>query len=205
MSIQSLIPVELADVGGAFIPCPKTAAWLRDTFLVQDSPLYNVEHDHLNSAQIGVLWTNVPNARHMRTIVATAELALPPHSLGKWAKARWAYQTEQWFHPIEADFIITLYAPYFAGASEIEQFAVCDHELYHCGQQRDIFGLPKFKKKTGKPVFGLRGHDVEEFVGIMRRYGPSGAARESRAFVDAALRKPEIGNAQIAGMCGTCR
>lgn len=204
-SLASLIPVALAEPGGQFIPCQKTLEWIRETFLNQDSPLYNVEHDHLNSAAIGVLWTNAPNSRHMRTIVATAELAKPPSSLSKWAKARYEYQTEQWFHPLSLDFIITLYAPYFAGATEVEQCAVAEHELYHCGQKKDLFGLPMFSKKSGKPTYGIRGHDVEEFVGIMRRYGPSGGAGDSRAFIEAALKEPEIGYAQISGMCGTCK
>lgn len=136
----------------------------------------------------------------MRPIVATAELCIPPGSLNKWAKARWWSQIEEWFGTTALDFIITFFAPYFAGASEIEHLAVPDHELYHCAQKRDAFGLPMFKKKTGKPVFGLRGHDEEEFLGIYRRYGP-----RSKALVDALQSKPEIGAAQIAGMCGTCR
>lgn len=203
--LSTLIPIELAEPGGQFIPCPKTLEWVRGTFLDPDSPLYNVEHDHLNSAEIGVLWTNAPNSRHMREIVGTAELAKPPSSLSKWAKARFEFQKEQWFHPLNVDFIITLYAPYFAGAAEIEQYAICEHELYHCGQKRDMFGLPKFGQKSGKPIFGIRGHDVEEFVGIMRRYGPAGSAGDSKAFIEAASKEPEIGYAQIAGMCGTCR
>ena len=207
ISLSSLIPAELSEPGGQFIPCPKTLKWLQETFLTPDSPFYNVEHDHLNSANLGVLWTNVPNERHMRRIVATAELAKPPTSLGKWAKARHEQQVEEWFHPPTAglDFIITLYAPYFAGAAPIEQLATCDHELYHCGQKKDIFGLPLFSKKSGRPILGLRGHDVEEFVGIYRRYGYQAGAGESIALVETARGKPEISPARISGMCGTCR
>lgn len=203
--LSNLIPVELAEPGDKFIPCPKTLTWLRETFLHPDSALYNVEHDHLNSAEIGVLWTNAPNTRHMCTIVASAELAKPPTSLGKWAKAKWLYQLEQWFGTTALDFIITFFAPFFVGTDEIQHFAVPDHELYHCGQQRDSFGLPKFSKKTGKPIFGLRGHDFEDFTGIYRRYGLQAGAGESAALLDLAGREPEIGMAQIAGMCGTCR
>lgn len=205
VGLVSLIPVELAQPGDKFIACQKTLAWIRATFLDPDSPLYNVEHDHLNSAEIGVLWTNVPNARHMRSIVATAELCQPPTSLNKWGKARWWSQIEQWFGTTALDFMVTFYAPYLAGAPEIEHYAVPDHELYHCGQKRDAFDLPMFKKTTGKPVFGLRGHDVEEFVGIYRRYGYTAGAGDSVALIEAARQKPEIGMAQIAGMCGTCR
>ncbi len=201
--LLSLIPDELAELGDRFIPCHKTLEWLRETFLSQDSPLYNVEHDHLNSANIGVLWTNVANSRHMRTTVATAELCMPPGSLNKWGKARWWSQVEQWFGTTDLDFIITFFAPYFVGAPEIEHYAVPDHELYHCGQKRDVFGLPMFKRTTGKPVFGLRGHDEEQFVGIYRRYGFQAVA--SPALIEAGRSTPEIGPAQIAGMCGTCK
>jgi hypothetical protein len=204
-SLISLIPIELRELGDKFIPCAKTLEWLRTTFLDSKSPLYNVEHDHLNSAEMGVLWTNVPNSRHMRNIVATAELCMPPGSLNKWGKARWWAQIETWFGTTALDFILTFFAPYFVIAPVIEHLAVPDHELYHCGQKKDSFGLPMFRRTTGKPVFGLRGHDVEEFVGIYRRYGYTAGAGDSVALIEAANKSAEIGVAQIAGMCGTCR
>lgn len=204
-SLKSLIPVELAESGGSFVPCPKTLEWLRGTFLNEDSPLYNVEHDHLNSAAIGVLWTNAHNSRHGKQIVGTAEIAKPPASLSKWAKARWEHQMAQWFGDAALDFVITLYAPYFAGVDELEQYSGAEHELYHCGQALDQFGLPKFSRTTGKPVFAIRGHDVEEFVGIMKRYGATAGAGESLAFAIASRITPEITRKDFAGMCGTCK
>jgi hypothetical protein len=201
--LLSLIPVELAEPGDRFIPCPRTLEWLRETFLNQDSPLYNVEHDHLNSANIGVLWTNAENSRHGKRIVGTAELATPPPSLPKWAKARWVQQLREWFGD-DLDFIITLYAPYFAGADELTQYSGPEHELYHCGQKLDEFGFPKFRR-DGRPVFSIRGHDVEEFVGIMKRYGPTAGAGDSLTFAMAAQMTPEITRKDFAGMCGTCQ
>lgn len=203
-SLVSLIPVELAEPGDKFIPCPKTLAWVRATFLNPDAPLYNVEHDHLNSADIGVLWTNAPNSRHGKRIVGTAELATPPPSLQKWAKARWSQQVAEWFGDVDLDFIITLYAPYFAGADEITCYSGPEHELFHCGQKLDEFGFPKFRK-DGRPVFSIRGHDVEEFVGIMKRYGPTAGAGDTLAFTMASRIAPEIMRKDFAGMCGTCQ
>lgn len=55
---------------------------------------------------------------------------------------------------------------------------------------------------SGRPVFVIRGHDVEEFVGVVRRYGADAAG--VRAMVDAANQKPEIARVQIAHACGTC-
>ncbi|WP_420376855.1 putative metallopeptidase [Sinorhizobium medicae] len=49
----------------------------------------------------------------------------------------------------------------------------------------------------------MRGHDVEDFVGVVRRYGADAAG--VRAIVDAANRPPEIARANIAHACGTCQ
>jgi hypothetical protein len=82
--------------------------------------------------------------------------------------------------------------------------ALVEHELYHCGQQRNEFGGPKFNS-MGLPIFGINGHDVEEFVGIVRRYGVGAAAGQTLALVEAAQRGPEISKATITAACGSCR
>lgn len=87
--------------------------------------------------------------------------------------------------------------------SDAEFCALIEHELYHASQERDAFGAPKFSKSTGKPVFTLRGHDIEEFVGVVRRYGAE--ATHVKALVDAANAGPEIANVRISQACGTCQ
>ena len=47
---------------------------------------------------------------------------------------------------------------------------------------RMISARLKFNKDTGQPVLTLRGHDVEEFTGVVRRYG---ASKEVQELVDA--------------------
>ncbi|ASJ61546.1 hypothetical protein SMB554_20520 (plasmid) [Sinorhizobium meliloti] len=81
--------------------------------------------------------------------------------------------------------------------------ALVEHELNHAAQATDAFGAPKFSRSTGRPVFTIRGHDGEEFVGVVRRYGADAAG--IRAIVDAANRPPEIARAQIAHAGGTCQ
>lgn len=194
-------PAELFDdLHGSFVPAPEVAAWLRKAFLDEESPLYNPEHLHLSAAHIGVLWTTVPNSRHMHAIVGTAEIPFPQG--GAWQKKRALYQLRQWFGAVP-DFLLTLSAEYAAGASDVGFCALVEHELYHCGHRRDLFGIPMFTKE-GRPKFGIRGHDVEEFVGIVRRYGAKAGAGDTAAFVAAARRKPEIAPAEIARLCGTC-
>ncbi|WFU46213.1 putative metallopeptidase [Sinorhizobium terangae] len=45
--------------------------------------------------------------------------------------------------------------------------ALVEHELYHAAQETDASGAPKFSRSTGRPVFVIRGQDVEEFVGVV--------------------------------------
>jgi hypothetical protein len=73
--------------------------------------------------------------------------------------------------------------------------------MYHIGQARDEFGAPVFVKSTGLPKLAIRGHDVEEFVGVVRRYG---AGVDVQRMVDAAKAAPEVAKINIARACGTC-
>ncbi len=162
----------------------------------------NPDHEHLRMSTIGFLWTTVLAQRRMITIVGQAEMPLPPSSLGPWGRARFEAQINQWF-PLGADFLITIYADYARDVDDASFCALIEHELYHCGQRADEFGNPKFRK-DGRPVYGLRGHDVEEFVGIVRRYGVGAAAGQTASLVRAAKIIPELRPATIAGACGTC-
>lgn len=186
-----------------FVPSSELDIWSQRAFIEPAAALVNPDHGHLNQAEIGWLWTNVPNTRKMNTVVGQAEMTLPPSSLGKWAKARWEAQLLTWFPDRELDFLITLYAPYAMDTDDLSFCSLIEHELYHCGQQVDEFGSPKFRK-NGLPRFAMKGHDVEEFVGIARRYGTGASAGRSQEFVEAANRLPEIGQAKVAGVCGTC-
>ncbi len=105
----------------------------------------------------------------------------------------------EWFGCVPR-FIITLAADYCSQCSDLEFCALVEHELYHIAQALDEFGSPKFNKE-GAPVLRLRGHDVEEFVGVVRRYGTS---REVQELVDAANLPAEVGHIDIARACGTC-
>ena len=185
---------------GRFLPAPALADWLRAVFIDEGGPLHNPEHQHLQAAEIGVLWTNVGNSRQGRRIIGQAELGEPQGATGKWAKARARQQVEEWFGHVPT-FIITVDAVYASECDDASWCALLEHEMLHCGQARDLFGQPKFTK-AGRPAFAMRGHCVEEFVSVVRRYGAS--ATGTAALVEAANRGPEIALARIAQACGTC-
>lgn len=185
---------------GLFVPAPELDKWARATFLTPSSPLCNPEHSHLAFADIGWLWTNVPNQKGGNDIAGEAWC---PHLKGApWVKAKAEYQLMQWFGGVP-DFVITVFAPYAEITSDLAWCALIEHEMYHCGQALDRDGMPAYKE-DGSPKYRLRSHDVEEFVGVVERYGVEGGAGRTKALVRAALQEPKIGTAQIEFCCGNC-
>lgn len=202
-------PARLTDHGrvDTFEPSADVASWARATFMLEGSPLFNPDHAilHTGQARIGWLWTNVEATRQSRRILGKAET--PHYQGGGWTKARQAFQMREWFRgwwgfETEPEFIITLDALWCASAPDAAWCALVEHELYHCGQALDEFGGPKFSKETGRPVWKIRGHDIEEFTAVVRRYGPDAVG--ARAFIDAANsseHRQYLGS--ITAVCGT--
>lgn len=188
--------LETLSDGPAFVPAPEVERWIFETFIDEGAPLANPEHEHLRDARIGVLWTSAPNGKHGRAIVGQAELV---SGGSNWSRGRAVQQITEWFGELP-DFIITLFAPYADPANDATFCALVEHELSHCAQEKDAFGAPKFSK-TG-PVYCMRGHDVEEFIGVVRRYGADAAG--VRALIDAAAEGPTIAAADIGFACGNC-
>jgi hypothetical protein len=188
--------------GERFVPEDRLPVFIHDTLLNEDSLLYNPEHLHLLTAEIGFLWTNVGYVKQMNPVAATAEIPRPPTTANTWGKARYKQQLRAWFGTDSLDFLITIDANYAMQASAAQFLALIEHELYHCGHKLDEFGSPKFTKE-GAPVYGIRGHDVNEFLGVVRRYGAS-VVNNGLEFLDATKHRPMITEAVISEVCGTC-
>jgi hypothetical protein len=188
--------------GPTFMPASEVGSWVEATFFDPSSPVANPDHEHLAQAHIGFLWTIVENTRKGKRVIGQCEEGKPQGAMGKWSRARAEQQIVEWFGSTP-DFIITLDADYCRQCGDAEFMALVEHELYHAAQDTDDFGQPKFSKSTGLPVFTVRGHDVEQFVGVVRRYGAD--ASGVREMVDAANRPPEIARARIEHACGTCQ
>lgn len=194
-------PESLFDAGSwfrRFMPADGVAEWIEACLMREGSPLHNADHQHLRDADIAYLWANQENSSKMRRVVGQCEEVT--FRCGSWHKGRQEQQMEEWFGRVPT-YLITLDAMYANECSDIEWCALIEHELYHIAQKADEFGAPAFTK-DGLPKLGIRGHDVEEFVGIVRRYGIG--AGETAKLIEASKRAPEIGALNIAQACGTC-
>lgn len=183
-----------------FRPAPEVGEWVRSEILEEGGLLHNPEHKHLLWADLEFLWAAEGYTQKLRRVVGTAEQVA--FRAGGWQRARQEEQMRQWFGRVPG-YLITLDAQYAANAEDAAWCALVEHELYHVAHALDAFGAPAFTK-DGNPKLCIRAHDVEEFVGVVRRYGigdPGGAISK---LVEAANSRPEISDARIRGSCGTC-
>jgi hypothetical protein len=183
-----------------FVPADGLAEWVARTMMDESSPLHNEDHKHLHFADIEYLWAATENKRQMRRVVGQCEEV--SFRVGAWQKGRQEQQMKEWFGRVPA-YLITLDAHYARECSDAEFCALVEHELMHIGQKPDEFGAPAFNK-DGSPKLGLRAHDIEEFIGIVERYGVGDPDSAIARMVRAANKGPTIANLSIAQACGTC-
>ncbi|AUU90254.1 hypothetical protein C2U55_14790 [Enterobacteriaceae bacterium ENNIH3] len=172
--------------------------WVQEQIIAESGHLHNPDHFHLADADIAFMWASSAFAKKGRTVLGQCEEVMM--RAGGWQKARMEQQMYEWFGH-QPDYIITLAADFCLQCSDLEFCALIEHELYHIAQKTDEFGAPAFYRDTGKPKLCLRGHDVEEFIGVVRRYG---ASRDVQELVDAANQPAEVAHIDIARACGTC-
>lgn len=178
-------------------PAPEVWDWVLREVISDTGRIHNEEHGHLADANIQVMWASSAFSKQGRTVLGQAEQVM--FRAGGWQKARQEQQMREWFGE-EPDFIITLAADYCSQCTDEEFCALVEHELYHIAQAQDQYGAPKFKQ-DGMPKLEMRGHDVEEFVGVVRRYG---ASPDVQVMIDAASKPPEVAQINVARACGTC-
>lgn len=210
------LPPPEARLGPPATAAPELAAWLFDTFVAEGAPLENEDHEHLADARIACLWVGLPVEKQGRLVLGEARLGMPRLQTSGWPALAWS---ALWSRLVLAglteehreacmedgelpDFVIAVDAAYWADCDDDAACALAEHELYHCAQRLDAFGSPRFNQITGRPIWRMRPHDVEEFVGVARRYGAraSGLSALARAIQSA----PEVDGPTIAAACGTC-
>ncbi len=181
-------------------PAPEIGAWVRENLLAEDGPIHNPAHQHLIDADIKYLWASSGVSKQQRLVIGQAEKV--SFQSGGFRRAREEQQLVEWFGYIP-DFLITLDASYCATASDVDWCALVEHEHFHIAHLQNGFGQPAFTK-DGLPKLGIKGHDVEEFVGVVERYGAGSADSAVNRMARAAMARPLVSEASISAACGTC-
>lgn len=198
--IRPVPPSSLVDEFNVYTkiePANEVMEWVSSQILSQGGELHNEDHFHLIDADIKFMWASNAFEKKGRHVLGQCEEVMI--RAGGWQKARAEQQMVEWFGHVP-QFIITLAADYCSVCTDIDFCALVEHELYHIAQKLDEFGAPKFTQE-GVPKLCIRGHDVEEFHGVVRRYGATSDVKE---MIDVASNEPEVGKANIARACGTC-
>lgn len=187
--------------GPSIIPAKGMRDWIIRTFLEEGAPLFNPDHQHLLQAPFECLWAAAAFTKQGRIIVGQAEEIA--YRVSGWQKWRQEDQIKAWFGYPEPVYLLTFAADYCREADDTAFCALVEHEMFHIGHKRNEMGEPAFTKE-GLPKLGIRGHDVEEFVGVVERYGaghPDGAVAR---LVAAANKQPTVRRLDIQHACGTC-
>ncbi len=126
------------------------------------------EFAHLLDGEVNVAWFMRAAAMSVggRMVLGTVHL---PKVQGK-LNPLFLWMLKE-IHGSNPDFIVILDAVWWGEASLKEREILVYHETCHMVQATDREGEPKFDDDTGRPVFALVGHDVEEFAAVVRRYG----------------------------------
>lgn len=129
------------------------------------------EHRHLvdNEIDVDYLMRNFEKVKGGRFVLGSVH---EPTCNGELAPM-FEWMVERLFGRLPR-FLVILDAEYWAAATDLQREILIFHELAHIRQKVDRYGAPRFDK-DGLPVYGLHGHDVEEFTSVVARYGAHNA------------------------------
>lgn len=131
------------------------------------------EHSHLRDASVGYAFRDDELRRQGRTIYAEAILVERIlQSEKRYGRiVRWALLHH--ILKVEAlpDFLVLIDRNIWEGMDPESKLALIDHELMHCWFMTEDDGETPKLTESGCYRWTIRGHDVEEFCGVIQRNG----------------------------------
>ncbi|QQC82817.1 hypothetical protein I9054_011240 [Acinetobacter bereziniae] len=185
-------------------PAADLKEWVITNFLTIGGALYNPDHDHIaellhdDETFLAFAWASSAAVAKKRMVLGQCEKVM--FNLSGWRKARQEQQMRDWFGFVPI-YLITVDASFCERANDREFCALIEHELYHIGVERDEDGEMHYSDHTGLPKHYLAGHDVEEFIGVVKRWG---ASEDVKRMIAVAQNPPFVSNLEITKCCGTC-
>lgn len=201
---QDLIDKAEEDEAIRLAPAPDLMNWVIKNFLTIGGSLHNPDHDHIaellhdNEQFLACAWASSACVAKKRMVLGQCEKVM--FNQGGWKKARQEQQMRDWFGYVPV-YLITIDASYCDQATDRDFCALIEHELYHIGVERDEDGEALYSEMTGLPKHYLAGHDVEEFIGVTKRWG---ADESVKRLVEVAKQAPFVSDVNISKCCGTC-
>ncbi|MFX5550549.1 putative metallopeptidase [Acinetobacter baumannii] len=186
------------------VPASDLKNWVVANFLTLGGPLHNPDHDHIaemlhdNEGFLASAWASTAYTRTKRMVLGQCEKVM--FQQGGWKKARQEQQMRDWFGFVPI-YLITIDASFCEKANDNEFCALFEHELYHIGVERDSDGEIIYSDHTGLPKHYLAGHDVEEFIGVVKRWGANDSVKR---LVEVAKNPPFVSDLDISKCCGNC-
>ncbi|MCE6090479.1 hypothetical protein KR611_19400 [Acinetobacter baumannii] len=186
------------------VPASDLKNWVVANFLTLGGPLHNPDHDHIaemlhdNEGFLASAWAATAYTRTKRMVLGQCEKVM--FQQGGWKKARQEQQMRDWFGFVPI-YLITIDASFCEKANDNEFCALFEHELYHIGVERDSDGEIIYSDHTGLPKHYLAGHDVEEFIGVVKRWGANDSVKR---LVEVAKNPPFVSDLDISKCCGNC-
>lgn len=185
-------------------PAPDLKEWVMKNFLTLSGPLHNPDHDHIaellddRESFLAFAWASSAFKSKQAFVLGQCEKVM--FNQGGWKKVRQEQQMRDWFGYVPT-YLITIDASFCDEANDSEFCALIEHELYHIGVMRDDDGEIIYSDHTDLPKHYLAGHDVEEFIGVVKRWGPSESVKR---LVEVAKNPPFVSERDISKCCGNC-
>lgn len=136
--------------------------------IIAERLMEDPEHAHLreNEIRIEYLFRNEPKTKGGRMVLGSVH---EPSCQGE-MRPLFEWLLERLFGYLP-DYLIILDRGFWTSVTPQTREALIWHELAHIKQKLDEYGAPRFNRQTGLPIYGLVGHDIEEFRSTVERYG----------------------------------
>ncbi len=201
-------PESMKEYGSSFVRDERMESFVHTEFACRGGTFWDPEHAHLVDASMGVLWSN---ARHVvKGQEKAGQMELLPDPLAEpktWSDARKRDWLAQMYGGDWPTFQMIISGVWAWRYDDREFLGLLDHELCHASIKRDEYGAPKFNDETGEPIWSIRGHDVEQFIGTVARWGA--ASTGTAELVAASLVEPRFswvpGKTFLPAVCAACR
>jgi hypothetical protein len=130
------------------------------------------EHAHLVDAVIGYVFRDDMLTRQGKVVAAEAILVERIlQSDKRYSRMVKAFILHVLGAEVLPDFVMLIDRNIWEGQSAEEKLALVDHELSHMHFATEEDGETQKFHRDGSPWWSLRGHDVEEFCGVIERNG----------------------------------